>query len=129
MRTSSRGQGLTGPTPPALGHMEALPFAFGHRVSEYHLFTEGIDRSTPVGVVVRLHVDGAEEFRHPDGLLTSLARVTAERNMILAALLTRTEHGDAPGGASWRRTSPGSTSSAAAGILPRHPPSVGALLP
>lgn len=88
MRTSSRGQGLTGPTPPALGHMEALPFAFGHRVSEYHLFTEGIDRSTPVGVVVRLHVDGAEEFRHPDGLLTSLARVTAERNMILAALLT-----------------------------------------
>lgn len=88
MRTSSRGQGLTGPTPPALGHMETLPFAFGHRVSEYHLFTEGIDRSTPAGVVVRLHVDGDKEFRHPDGLLTSLAQVTAERNMILATPLT-----------------------------------------
>lgn len=68
--------------------METLPFAFGRRASEYHLFTEGVDRSRPVGVVVRLHGDGDDEFRHPNGLLASLARVAAERNMILAAPLT-----------------------------------------
>lgn len=50
--------------------------------SQYHLFTRGVDFSKPVGVVVRLHGDGAHEFDEPGGLTACLAGVAAQHNMI-----------------------------------------------
>ena len=54
----------------------------------YHLFTQGIDWERPVGLLVRLHGDGAEEFTVPEGLLSCLAAEAASHNMVLLAPLT-----------------------------------------
>lgn len=53
--------------------------------SQYHLFADGIDFSRPVGLVVRLHGDGAYEFEHPEGLVRCLAAVASSHNMALLA--------------------------------------------
>lgn len=50
--------------------------------SRYHVFTRGIDFSEPVGLLVRLHGDGAEEYHHPDGLSNCLAVVASSHNLI-----------------------------------------------
>lgn len=49
----------------------------------YHLFTRGVDFSRPVGLLVRLHGDGAYEYHRPQGLLNCLAQVAASHNMIM----------------------------------------------
>lgn len=67
------------------------PYRHRRRRSEYHLFTDGVvfdDPAQPVGVVVRLHGDGDDEYRNPAGLLASLARVAASHNMVFVAPMT-----------------------------------------
>ncbi|RSZ64469.1 hypothetical protein EAH68_05640 [Corynebacterium hylobatis] len=66
-------------------------FAGGHRggtVGSYHLFTRGVDFSRPVGLLVHLHGDGAEEYHVPGGLSACLAAVAQTHNMI--TLIPRT---------------------------------------
>lgn len=62
----------------------ALGRSFGerHDHSNYHLFTRGVDFSEPVGLLVRLHGDGAEEYLYPEGLSACLARVAETHNLI-----------------------------------------------
>ena len=54
----------------------------------YHVFARGIDYSKPVGLVVRLHGDGAEEYAKPWGMLNCMAQVAASHNAILLVPLT-----------------------------------------
>lgn len=49
---------------------------------EYNIYARGIDRSKPVGLVVRLHGDGATDFDDPDDMSACLAEVAAAHNMI-----------------------------------------------
>lgn len=54
--------------------------------SNYHLFDHGVDYSEPVGVMVKLHGDGAEEYdsaSRDDAYVRCLAAQVAEDNMIL----------------------------------------------
>lgn len=51
----------------------------------YHLFTRDVDFSEPVGVVVRLHGDGAYEYYYPHRLVNCQAEIAASHNMILVA--------------------------------------------
>ncbi|AGN17898.1 hypothetical protein J433_06415 [Corynebacterium glutamicum MT] len=62
----------------------ALGRSFGerHDRSNYHLFTRGVDFTEPVGLLVRLHGDGAEEYLSPEGLSACLALVAETYNMI-----------------------------------------------
>lgn len=55
------------------------------QASTYRIFTEGVDFSKPVGVVMRLHGDGDNETTQPEGVLSDLAAVAADHNMILVA--------------------------------------------
>lgn len=57
-------------------------YTFNGVTSQYHLFTRGVDFSKPVGVVARLHGDGAQEFDEPGGFTACLAAVAAQHNMI-----------------------------------------------
>ncbi|MGJ9372597.1 hypothetical protein [Nesterenkonia sp. CF4.4] len=69
-------------------------FTSGATTSQYHLFTRGVDFDQPVGVVVRLHGDGTNEYENPDGLLNCLAAVAASHNMVLVAPLTPDVEGE-----------------------------------
>lgn len=69
-------------------------FTSAGTTGSYHLFTRGVDFDEPVGVVVRLHGDGAFEYGDPDGLVNCLAEVAASHNMVLLAPLTPDERGD-----------------------------------
>ncbi|AGF71330.1 hypothetical protein [Corynebacterium halotolerans] len=51
----------------------------------YHLFTRDVDFSRPVGVVVRLHGDGAYEYYYPGRSMNCQAAVAASHNMVLVA--------------------------------------------
>ncbi|AGF72974.1 hypothetical protein [Corynebacterium halotolerans] len=56
--------------------------------STYRVFTNGIDTSRPVGVVVRLHGDGAYEYEGSDQLASCLAAVATSYNMVLVQPLS-----------------------------------------
>ncbi|WIM68000.1 hypothetical protein QP027_00955 [Corynebacterium breve] len=60
-------------------------FSTQDTTGEYHLFARDIDYSQPVGLLVRLHGDGAWEFDNPSDLPNCLADVAASHNMILLA--------------------------------------------
>lgn len=60
----------------------------GDSTGSYHLFTRGVDFSRPVGLLVHLHGDGAEEYHVPGGLSACLAAVAQSHNMI--TLIPRT---------------------------------------
>lgn len=88
-----------GPVPPwesgdfeeAEGVALGRDFADGRRgrtEGSYHLFTRGVDFSRPVGLLVHLHGDGAEEYHVPGGLSACLAAVAQNHNMI--TLIPRT---------------------------------------
>lgn len=66
---------------------DRLNVSFEHdgTTSSYHVFAEGVDRSRPVGVVFRLHGDGAYEFHHPQYKVSCLAEVARSHNMVLVA--------------------------------------------
>lgn len=59
-----------------------------HDLGNVRVYTEGVDFSRPVGVVVRLHGDGAYEYHHPEYRLDGLAEIAAQHNQILVAPLT-----------------------------------------
>lgn len=69
-------------------------FTSDYSTGEYHLFTRHVDFTEPVGVVVRLHGDGGDEYNDPDGLLNCLAAVAASHNMILLTPLSPDEQGE-----------------------------------
>jgi predicted esterase len=62
--------------------------------SRYHLFTRGIDWDRPVGLLVHLHGDGAEEFDEPEGVTACLAAVAASHNLVLVVPHTPDWRGD-----------------------------------
>ncbi|MCP3426420.1 hypothetical protein NBM05_10505 [Rothia sp. AR01] len=63
-------------------------FSSGGMSGRYHVFARDIDYSKPVGLVVRLHGDGAEEYAKPWGMLNCMAQVAASYNAILVVPLT-----------------------------------------
>ncbi|RNE49541.1 hypothetical protein [Corynebacterium alimapuense] len=56
--------------------------------SSYRVFDNFIDPSQPVGVLIRLHGDGAYEYRQSSSLASCLAAVAAAHNLILVQPLT-----------------------------------------
>lgn len=84
MMTRRRGTPTLGILTITLRPRGALGRSFGerHDRSNYHLFTRGVDFSEPVGLLVRLHGDGAEEYLYPEGLSACLARVAETHNLI-----------------------------------------------
>lgn len=91
------------------GPADRWDVAFEHEgvTSTYHVFADGIDWSRPVGVVFRLHGDGAYEFHHPQRKLSCLAEVARSHNAILVAPRTPDRTGeptwweDLDGNAEW----------------------------
>lgn len=63
--------------------------------SGYHVLAQGVDWSRPVGVVFRLHGDGAWEFESPEYNVSCLAEVARAHNMILVVPRTPDRSGDA----------------------------------
>ena len=66
-------------------------FRSGGTESSYRVYSHGIDWDEPVGVVVRLHGDGAYEYLYSQRLSSCLAAVAASHNMILVQPLTPAE--------------------------------------
>ncbi|WP_424347123.1 hypothetical protein [Kocuria sp. CH-021] len=88
---------------------DRMDVAFEHdgTTSSYHVFADGIDWSEPVGVVFRLHGDGAYEFHHPQHKVSCLAEVARSHNAVLVAPRTPDRQGeptwweDLDGNAEW----------------------------
>ncbi|GAA1746588.1 hypothetical protein [Kocuria aegyptia] len=93
----------------AEGPSDRLDIAFEHEgtTSSYHVFADGIDWSEPVGVVFRLHGDGAYEYHHPEHKVSCLAEVARSHNAVLVAPRTPDREGeptwwqDLDGNADW----------------------------
>lgn len=93
----------------AEGPSDRLDVAFEHdgTTSSYHVFADGIDWSEPVGVVFRLHGDGAYEYHHPEHKVSCLAEVARSHNAVLVAPRTPDRQGeptwweDLDGNADW----------------------------
>ena len=79
----------------AEGPSDRLDVAFEHdgTTSSYHVFADGIDWSEPVGVVFRLHGDGAYEYHHPEHKVSCLAEVARSHNAVLVAPRTPDRQG------------------------------------
>lgn len=61
-------------------------FTSSSRTSQFHLFAAGRTTGSPVGLVVQLHGDGAEEFGIPNGgTLAGYNQVAKSHNMMLLA--------------------------------------------
>jgi poly(3-hydroxybutyrate) depolymerase len=84
-----------------------VPFEHDGVTSSYHVFADGIDWSRPVGVVFRLHGDGAYEYYHPEHKVSCLAAVARSHNAVLVAPRTPDRQGeptwweDLEGNADW----------------------------
>ena len=84
-----------------------VPFEHDGVTSSYHVFADGIDWSRPVGVVFRLHGDGAYEYYHPERKVSCLAAVARSHNAVLVAPRTPDRQGeptwweDLEGNADW----------------------------
>ncbi len=72
-----------------------LGFEHDGVTSGYHVLAQGVDWSRPVGVVFRLHGDGAWEFESPEYNVSCLAEVARAHNMILVVPRTPDRSGDA----------------------------------
>ncbi|MFI7496622.1 hypothetical protein ACH9D2_18130 [Kocuria sp. M4R2S49] len=91
------------------GPSDRLDVAFEHdgTTSSYHVFADGIDWGEPVGVVFRLHGDGAYEYYHPQHKVSCLAEVARSHNAVLVAPRTPDRQGeptwweDLDGNAEW----------------------------
>ncbi|MDU0479832.1 hypothetical protein QVA66_11380 [Staphylococcus chromogenes] len=68
------------PVPGVELHQE---FRTAETTGAYNVYTRGIDFSQPVGLVVRLHGDGAADFDEPDDMSACLAEVAASHNMVM----------------------------------------------
>lgn len=71
-----------------------VPFEHGGVTSSYHVFADGIDWTEPVGVVFRLHGDGAYEFHNPQHKISCLASVARAHNAILVVPRTPDRRGE-----------------------------------
>ncbi|GAB2614670.1 hypothetical protein GCM10009696_20390 [Kocuria himachalensis] len=108
-RPLSTGPALTGGLRWAEGTSDRLDVAFEHdgTTSSYHVFADGIDWSEPVGVVFRLHGDGAYEYHHPEHKVSCLAEVARSHNAVLVTPRTPDRQGeptwweDLDGNADW----------------------------
>lgn len=65
-----------------LGSM-ARSFTANGRTGQYHVIDAGVDPNRPVGLVIHLHGDGAQEYHNPSGRTTCLAAVAASHNDLL----------------------------------------------
>lgn len=67
------------------GELGSLLNGFEHdgRSSSYHVIDGGVDADRPVGAVIHLHGDGAQEFYAPQGKASCLAAVAASHNALL----------------------------------------------
>lgn len=91
------------------GPSDRMNVAFEHDgvTSSYHVFADGVDWSRPVGVVFRLHGDGAYEFHNPQHKVSCLAEVARSHNAVLVAPRTPDRQGeptwweDLDGNAEW----------------------------
>jgi poly(3-hydroxybutyrate) depolymerase len=117
VRTAPRGEARPLSTGPVLsgglrwaeGTSDRLDVPFEHEgtTSSYHVFADGIDWSEPVGVVFRLHGDGAYEYEHPEHKVSCLAEVARSHNAVLVAPRTPDRQGeptwweDLDGNAEW----------------------------
>ena len=108
-RPLSTGPVLSGGLRWAEGTSDRLDVTFEHEgtTSSYHVFADGIDWSEPVGVVFRLHGDGAYEYEHPGHKVSCLAEVARSHNAVLVAPRTPDRQGeptwweDLDGNAEW----------------------------
>ena len=108
-RPLSTGPVLSGGLRWAEGTADRLDVPFEHdgTTSSYHVFADGIDWSEPVGVVFRLHGDGAYEYEHPGHKVSCLAEVARSHNAVLVAPRTPDRQGeptwweDLDGNAEW----------------------------
>ncbi|MUN63716.1 hypothetical protein GMA12_11265 [Kocuria sediminis] len=71
-----------------------LTFEHAGVTSSYHVLAQGVDWSRPVGVVFRLHGDGAWEFESPEYNVSCLAEVARTHNMILVVPRTPDRAGE-----------------------------------
>lgn len=67
------------------GELGELQQSFTHDglTSGYHVIDGGVDPSLPVGLVIHLHGDGAQEYDEPEGRVSCLAAVAASHNALL----------------------------------------------
>ena len=61
----------------------ARSFTANGRTGRYHVIDAGVDPARPVGMVIHLHGDGAQEYHDPSGRTTCLAAVAASHNDLL----------------------------------------------
>ena len=75
----------TGTAASGAGRLGAMSRSFtaNGRTGQYHVIDAGVDTSRPVGLVIHLHGDGAEEYHDPSGRTTCLAAVAASHNDLL----------------------------------------------
>lgn len=71
------------PFTPGQGVALKQSFTAAGRTSGYNVFDRGVDYSKPVGLVVRLHGDGAWEYDNPQYSTACMAAVAASHNMVL----------------------------------------------
>lgn len=57
----------------------------GERTGSYKVFESGIDPARPVGLLFRLHGDGAYEYDQSPTFLACLAAVAADHNLVMVA--------------------------------------------
>ena len=58
-------------------------FTLGRRSSTWRIHDGGVDRAKPVGVLMRLHGDGAYEYDHSPTFVDCLTAVAASHNLLL----------------------------------------------
>lgn len=66
-----------------IGEYTEHTYTLGRRSSTYRVYDTGVDRTEPVGVLVRLHGDGAYEYDHSPTFVACLATIAASRNLVL----------------------------------------------
>lgn len=79
---------------------EEFTYSNGGAQGHYRVFSEGVDFSQPVSVVLRLHGDGAYEYGNPSYLLDDVAAVASRHNAVVIAPRTPD-----PASATWWKNS------------------------
>lgn len=79
---------------PVTGVSLRLQAGAGRSASYYNVYARDIDTSRPVGIVYRLHGDGAEEYYEPGGTVACSAALAATQNKILVVPLAPDHRGD-----------------------------------
>ncbi|OIS22358.1 hypothetical protein BHF95_00735 [Corynebacterium diphtheriae] len=88
-----------------IDHGEMHSFTHDNVTSNYRIYDTDLDYSRTIGLVVRLHGDGEDEFDDPGQGLSSMADVARSHNMILIAPLDPSADNDH----AWWKPSEGKT--------------------